>query len=547
NNRGVIRNASKREALLQRAGMLAARDPYQAAHLSVDGRQSAMRFCCLNGLDRLVERFVEAGVDVNGESTAENGQILLSAVQRGTLACVQLLLGHGADPNLRSLASGHFPLLAAARRGDAAFVGALLDAGADPLLKTQGSTTSINAARGPDRNAIRRLLREAARPRVEKSRRSALKFRRRKKMYDLEGLVGASEFDAYYPAPIFGVVSAPLLEVVGALEHTCSVEARFPAMGGRTVAAREHSFFLFATANRSDYTFFADAMLGPGRLQASVTRVAAHLQRPHLLRRFRREYRSERPGPGHPETQFFNHSKLWVPPFYVSGEGQYDSGERHLLEFKGITREAIHAAEYVVLAPETLDERKLRQGASNKSRAASAASGTSRFSQALAKATVEQHGAPPLGRIEVVQAPTKLSLDAEHAASQARELGCSFLAWLEAEVLGTFWIAGFRSGDGLSAICVTGSAVTPFSPLAVDSISRFDDGRVLTTTTLYHAPTYEDKGLLTFAEGPLSVGELHERHRAHAAALGGALSPAPATAEELVAWIRAILERQRSA
>ena len=43
--------------------------------------------------------------------------------------------------------------------------------------------------------------------------------------------------------------------------------------------------------------------------------------------------------------------------FYVAGEGPYEPGDRHTLEFKGITKDDILRAEYLVLPEETDESR----------------------------------------------------------------------------------------------------------------------------------------------------------------------------------------------
>ena len=68
----------------------------------------------------------------------------------------------------------------------------------------------INFANGPQRNAIRRLLRDVRRPKLEKSKRRPVLYKKRKRMYDAASLVGMAEYDGYYPQGCIAFVEADM-------------------------------------------------------------------------------------------------------------------------------------------------------------------------------------------------------------------------------------------------------------------------------------------------------------------------------------------------
>lgn len=107
-----------------------------------------------------------AGSDVNRSFPDSDECVLTTAVSKGDLEIVRLLLELGADPNVRETVTP--PLIAAAASGSRELVTTLLDAGAEVDVRDEdGSTPLMIAAACGHVDIIRELLHRGANPKLK--------------------------------------------------------------------------------------------------------------------------------------------------------------------------------------------------------------------------------------------------------------------------------------------------------------------------------------------------------------------------------------------
>jgi hypothetical protein len=125
-------------------------------------REPALNLAAEHGLVPVVEALLEAGANPNVATRGSGAFPLYFAASQGESEIVGKLLAAGADPNQKT-DIGFTALIEAAQWGDPGMVRLLLEAGADPRPRTSGGETAITKVRGPFRDEIVKLLKEAAR------------------------------------------------------------------------------------------------------------------------------------------------------------------------------------------------------------------------------------------------------------------------------------------------------------------------------------------------------------------------------------------------
>lgn len=161
---GVERQTAGKRALelFQTKEVRAAINTIHKPHGDIYGRYgSYLDLAVQTEQTALVNAALNAGSSQKVISTA-----MITATDRGSRELVSLLLKAGADPK-HADEPGWTALLAAARNGDLELVRNLLAAGADPRPRTDGGETPMTAARGPYKNQIRELLKQAASPKLQ--------------------------------------------------------------------------------------------------------------------------------------------------------------------------------------------------------------------------------------------------------------------------------------------------------------------------------------------------------------------------------------------
>ncbi len=129
----------------ERASALLAHDARLIDTYSADGF-TPLGLAVFFGHEGVARQLVAAGADVNRPSrNAIRVAPLHSAVERGSLALLSLLLEHGARPDAVEFLEAT-PLHSAAARGSKEMVERLLAAGADPRRKTKEGKTAAELA-----------------------------------------------------------------------------------------------------------------------------------------------------------------------------------------------------------------------------------------------------------------------------------------------------------------------------------------------------------------------------------------------------------------
>merc|ERR1719453_2840128 len=110
-----------------------------------------------------VRRYIDMGVDVDGDESWDNWTALHMAARRGHVAVVELLLAAGAQVDLKGSLSGCTPLCYAAYRGELDVVRLLLNGGADKTIADRHGRKPIDqvcsAGNKQHKDAIVALLR----------------------------------------------------------------------------------------------------------------------------------------------------------------------------------------------------------------------------------------------------------------------------------------------------------------------------------------------------------------------------------------------------
>lgn len=348
--RARAEGAAERAANIARCLEIAATDPTRMAAVTI-GSERAFAYACGHELGELVDLFLAAGVDANGVAVRALAKPLAFAVQAMDEAMVERLLSAGADPNFADAPGQRGTLKWAAAQGELSMVRLLMDAGADPLVSVHGSYP-INAARGPQRNAIRRLLRDACLAKLEKSKRRPVRYKKRKHMYDAGVLTGIAEYDAYYPAGSIAFIEADLdalrdlMLKSGQAKRWVSCSEKGPVPGVAQGA------FVFATTAAPTWCVVGLAAAPYYRVNEMVAAASAMGWRCVTRERtsfhdYRRTFGGEWETMPAATDDWLDEEGVWVPPFYVEGEGMYDVGDVHLLSFKGVTAEAIARIDHV--------------------------------------------------------------------------------------------------------------------------------------------------------------------------------------------------------
>lgn len=342
--RGRDARAKERAANIERCLELAATDSIAMASVGV-GRERAFTHACGNGLGSLVDLFLDAGIDANGVSVRALAKPLLFAVHARDEAMVEKLLAAGADPNFADAMGERQILSRAAYQGELSMVRLLVEAGADPLAAK--TNFPINFANGPQRNAIRRLLRDSCAEKLKKSKRHPVLFKKRKRMYDAGALVDLEEYDAYYPEACIAFVEADLDSLRDAVMESGQAKEWRSRLTKGPVPAVAQGAFLFSTRASPRWCIVGLAAAPYYRVDGLLAVAEAYGWRcAKSLRTGFHDRQNELRGPWEDRAKgsgeaWLSREKLWVPPFYVEGEGQYDRGDVHRLCFKGITADDI--------------------------------------------------------------------------------------------------------------------------------------------------------------------------------------------------------------
>ena len=133
-------------------------------------REPALNIASEAGLVRVVDALLAAGASAD-VTPKDDFFPLYYAASQGEHEIVEKLVAARADVN-RKTRIGITALIQAAEWGDPAIVRTLLSAGADPRPKSKGGATAITNARGPYRDEIVAMLKDAARvlDRADKSK-----------------------------------------------------------------------------------------------------------------------------------------------------------------------------------------------------------------------------------------------------------------------------------------------------------------------------------------------------------------------------------------
>jgi ankyrin repeat protein len=114
-----------------------------------------------NGANRVVQRLLELGVEINARDSRFGSTALTWAVGRNHVQTVETLLRAGADPNIGDNA-GRTPLMLSATRGNVDIVNLLLQAGAKIDAKDSGGNSVMDWAMHNKRGTkVQELLRKA--------------------------------------------------------------------------------------------------------------------------------------------------------------------------------------------------------------------------------------------------------------------------------------------------------------------------------------------------------------------------------------------------
>lgn len=308
------------------------------------GHDTALAWASEHGWLPIVRALLDAGADPHGPD--DQVTPLTVAARQGWQDIVRALLEAGADPSV-SHDDRFTPLTEASARGDLELVKILVGAGADLSFAGVAAQTVFNTAKGPERNAIRRYLRDAARERIERSKRYGVKLQRRKKMHsEPERRHGTHEYDAYFPRNLVAGVRAPIEEVAWALESAHSYERD---VAKKSLVGITRGCFVFQMAF-GDWTLFAP-IGSPRRLVTTIDGLTSTLGCDGFVRRREPERLTRHPsGEVQLAGDFFERERLWIPPFYVEGEGLYDAGDVNVLVLTGLRREHIGRVDRVVFA-----------------------------------------------------------------------------------------------------------------------------------------------------------------------------------------------------
>lgn len=298
------------------------------------GRETLLTHACEQHLVPIVRALLEAGVDPDGVG-GEDWPLMAGAHHPEIL---ELLLAAGADPSRHDPDRGSV-LSHVAASGRIELVQRLLEAGADPMGVQSGGQTSFNQAIGPQRNAIRRMLRAAAtRMRGGKpSKRKAVKLSRRKAMYDDPAARhGTCEHDAYAWQPGLGGLRAPIEVVAERLAPTFAYDRDI--VGRPAVGVTQGCFLLQLVG--SVWTVVVP-IASITRTHDLVRDLSTALGVEGFVRRPAPDRVIRFPGGetlAEPCERFFEERALWLPPVNVDGEGLYDYGDVHVLVLKGVHR-----------------------------------------------------------------------------------------------------------------------------------------------------------------------------------------------------------------
>lgn len=322
------------------------------------GDEAILSFAAEHGLAVVVDALLELGLPVDGADGEQQHPPLLIAARRGHGEICRALLAAGADPSL-SRDDRLNTLAAAATSGDPDLVERLLNAGADLGYVGPAGQTASNLAAGPQRNAIRRLLRERRRELSLKARAPAVVSKRRKRMYDPSDLHGMEAYAGYVPSPWpRWAVRATADDVCASLEAGTDPVAVQRQLGKSPMLAA-HRFAVVFQVQGSAWSLVSEMGTVPAAARQRVMAVATHLQSTgcwytHALGTgmnvdvVHESDAAWRPIDAPQIAAWFQEVQLWVPPHHIDADGRSESGWHNQLRLHGLRTEQLVVVHRIV-------------------------------------------------------------------------------------------------------------------------------------------------------------------------------------------------------
>ena len=347
------RAATERAAELIREGCLGARP-----ERTLVGFKPVLVFAAEHGLMPVCQALLDLGVDPNGSPVDDVCTPITWAARSGHGDVVRLLISHGADPSL-SRDDRFVPLTEAAQRGDPELVRSLLDAGADPLWTGVANQTALNQAAGPARKAVRRLVRERARPLLEHNKRSVALRARRRRQGPYEPALERSSYDGLkrlVDAPVW-VCASPLAEIADTIRALWPSADLRDDVANQCIAATEEFAFLFQLSTQTCTWFSCNSWLRPRRvrewcemLHRALGSATVLLLWDHDVSRAIDIATGEEHRGRSAMDALLSARGLWLPPHDVSGRGQfYDPGFFAQLTVRGLNKTEVARVDWLDL------------------------------------------------------------------------------------------------------------------------------------------------------------------------------------------------------
>ncbi len=340
------------EALLRGGALGSATDDFRV------GSQPLLSFAAEQGLGRIVAAALELGLAADGPDDPQQRPPLVLAARNGHVEVCRALLAAGADPSLTHDPRGA-PITYAAASGNLELVEALVEAGANLEFVGAGDQTPINQAAGPQRNAIRQALRHHRRDGLAQAKVPAVRYKRRKKMYEPSERVGTAEYEGYAPSawPRWAIRS-DIDAVCDALQAAADPRAVELELG-RAPLLGAHRFSIVFQLQGSPWTLISEQGVIPRVAREHLATAAKHTEAAacwyahHRLRGLSIEV--QEPGGDHlrpldpnEAAAWVSAAGLWIPPHQIEGDGPSDPGWHDSLVLHGLRAEHLASARRIV-------------------------------------------------------------------------------------------------------------------------------------------------------------------------------------------------------